>query len=50
MRDAFMLEIPLRTLFEITTIEELAGLIQTLLVGSNTIASDDEDEFEEGAF
>jgi len=50
LRDAFMLEIPLRTLFEITTIAELAGLIQTLLVGSNKTTNENEDDFEEGAF
>ena len=51
MRDAFMLEIPLRTLFEITTIAELAGLIQTLLASSNKIDSEEDgDDFEEGAF
>ena len=50
MRDAFMLEIPLRTLFEITTIAELAGLIQTLLAGSNKTEIENDDDFEEGAF
>lgn len=53
LRDAFMLEIPLRTLFEVTTIAQLAGVIQSVLMDKGRNENDDkastDDDFEEGA-
>ena len=49
LREAFMLEIPLRTLFEITTVKELAGVIQALTSHAE-VEDDEQDEIDEGGF
>ncbi|MBV1871788.1 MAG: non-ribosomal peptide synthetase, partial [Gammaproteobacteria bacterium] len=54
LRDTFMLEIPLRTLFEVTTIKELAGVVQALTTpsdeGGEAMSDMDEGGFDEGSF
>ena len=49
MRENMALDIPLRTLFEVSTIAELAQLIDTLSNGNQPdLVIDDDEEFEEG--
>ncbi|HEX4975736.1 MAG TPA: phosphopantetheine-binding protein, partial [Pseudomonadales bacterium] len=52
LREHFLLDIPLRTLFEVTTIAQLAALIQPLLRADEnhdaTQNGADEEDFEEG--
>lgn len=49
IKQQFQVDLPLRTLFEINTIEGLAKMIQALNMPSDSDkAADDDDEFEEG--
>lgn len=51
IREVFQLELPLRTLFEVTTIAEISEIINTLqpVAGEDAYDADsDDDEFEEG--
>jgi amino acid adenylation domain-containing protein len=48
VRDQFQIELPLRTLFEVNTIEGLAKIISALSFAADTASLTGEDEFEEG--